>query len=75
MSADIDRIRQRHKAVDRSVWVASDGIEAHEDRGVLLAEVDRLTAALAEARDDYDAACRAIGCPLRGGTSTDGGAA
>ena len=41
---DIDGIRQRHKFVNRSRWETSDGIDAHEDRGILLAEVDRLGA-------------------------------
>jgi hypothetical protein len=67
MNADIDAIRHRHAETSR----LGDTGSAHQDRGVLLAEVDRLTAELAEARDDYDAVCRSVGCYLRGGISTE----
>ena len=60
--ADLDAIRRRHAdAASLSALYRQGVIEVHDDRGVLLAEVDRLTAELAEGRAAYDALCRDVG--------------
>ncbi len=71
MSADIDAIRQRHErwSQEAAVLAAAGSwhafarlvAQAVDDRGVLLAMVDALTAELAESRAAYDVVCREIG--------------
>lgn len=54
MSIDLDAIRARHddgeRDIDAGSWTELDGIDAHVDRGLLLAEVDQLAEALRRAR-------------------------
>ena len=71
MSADIDNIRARHELAATGLSgrtncvlpldIAGAWAEGHTDRGALLAEVDRLTAELAESRAAYDEVCRMVG--------------
>lgn len=57
---DLDAIRQRHnrvKAEERygMVWDGhEEGREAHEDRGLLLAEVDRLRSEILDCKETGD---------------------